>query len=73
MTKTGAESSVAFVDGAFEAWSGGAGTRAPGRAAIDLLVATLTEPFELRSMLRNEIAGGEREVVRLTEGPVRDS
>ena len=55
-----------FVDRAFESWSGQAGTRAPGRAAIDLLVATMTEPFELRPMLRNEIAGGEPEAVRLT-------
>jgi hypothetical protein len=59
---------VAFVERAFEAWSGGADTRPPGRAAIDLLVATLTEPFEIRPLLRNEIAGGEREVVRLTQG-----
>ncbi len=59
---------TAFVDGAFEAWSGGAGTRAPGRDAIDLLVATLTEPFEILPMLRNELAAGEREVVRLTKG-----
>ena len=57
-----------FVDRAFEAWSGQAGTRPPGQAAIDLLVATMTEPFEIRPMLRNEIAGGEREVVRLTAG-----
>ena len=41
-----------FVDRAFEAWSGEAGTRTPGRAAIDLLVATMTEPFEIRPMLR---------------------
>ena len=60
-------SSRGFVDRAFEVWSGEAGTRPPGRAAIDLLVATMTEPFEITPMLRNEIAGGEREVVRLTE------
>jgi hypothetical protein len=57
-----------FVAQAFEAWSGLAGTRPPGKAGIDLLVATMTEPFEIRPMLRNEIAGGEREVVRLTQG-----
>ena len=57
-----------FVERAFDAWSGQAGTRPPGRAAIDLLVATMTEPFEIHPMLRNEIAGGEPEVVRLTEG-----
>ena len=63
---TGRAELVRFVDRAFEAWSGRAGTRPPGRAAIDLLVATMTEPFELRPMLRNEIAGGEPEVLRLT-------
>ena len=57
----------AFIDRAFEAWSGQASTRPPGRAGIDLLVATMTDPFEIRPMLRNEIAGGEREVHRLTE------
>ncbi len=61
----------AFVDHAFEVWSGQAGTQPPGRPAIDLLVATMTEPIELRSMLRNEIAGGEREVVQLTRGQYR--
>jgi len=58
----------AFVDGAFDLWGGHVGERPPGRAAIDLLVSTLTEPIELRSMLRNEIAGGESSVVRLTNG-----
>jgi hypothetical protein len=57
-----------FIDRAFDAWSGQAGTRPPGRAGIDLLVATMTEPFEIRPMLRNEIARGERDVVRLTVG-----
>jgi hypothetical protein len=57
-----------FVDRAFEAWSGQAGTRPPGRSAIDLLVATMTEPLEIRPMLRNEIAGGDVEAVKLTEG-----
>jgi hypothetical protein len=57
-----------FLDRAFEAWSGQAGTLPPGRAGIDLLVATMTQPFEIRPMLRNAIAGGEREVLKLTEG-----
>ena len=52
---------------AFEAWSGRAGTRPPGKDAIDLLVATMTQPFEIRPMLRNEIASGDREAMRLTE------
>lgn len=57
-----------FIDGAFALWSGHAGEQPPGRATIDLLVATMTEPLQLRSMLRNEIAGGEVEVVKLTTG-----
>jgi len=61
----------AFVDGAFQLWGGHAGERPPGRAAIDLLVATMTAPIELHSMLRNEIAGGESSVVKLTTGQVR--
>ncbi len=39
----------------------------PGKDAIDLLVATMTQPFEIRPMLRNEIASGDREAMRLTE------
>ena len=64
----GREELRAFIDGAFALWSGHAGEQPPGRAAIDLLVATMTTPLELRSMLRNEIAGAEPEVDRLTEG-----
>ncbi len=56
----------AFIDRAFDAWSAKAGTQAPGHALVDLLVATMTEPLELRSMLRFEIANAEPEVVRLT-------
>ena len=58
----------AFVDRAFSHWHDAAGTYPPGRDGIDLLLATLVEPFEIRSMLRHEIAGGEADVVRLTEG-----
>lgn len=57
-----------FIDGAFALWSGHTGEQPPGRAAIDLLVATMTEPLELRSLLRNEIAGGEAQVIKLTAG-----
>ena len=67
-TEAGRDELTAFVDRAFELWSGSANTRPPGKAAIDLLVATMTEPFELKPMLRNEIAGAEPEVVRLTQG-----
>jgi hypothetical protein len=56
-----------WVDRCFELWSGGA-RRPPGTAGVELLTATLTSPLELRSLLRSEIAEGEREVVRLTDG-----
>ena len=55
----------AWVDRCFELWSGGA-RRSPGKLGVDLLSATITSPFELRSLLRSEIADGDREVVRLT-------
>lgn len=42
--------------------------RPPGPNGVGLLVDLLTEPVELRSMLRNELVSGEREVVRLTTG-----
>jgi hypothetical protein len=57
-----------FVDRAFEHWSGTAGTYPPGHDGIDLLLATMTEPFEIRSMLRHEIATGQAETVKLTSG-----
>ena len=60
----------AAIDRAFALWAGAADTRAPGEAGIRLLEELLTEPVELRSFLRNEIAEGEREVVRLTAGQV---
>jgi hypothetical protein len=55
-----------WVDRCFELWSGGA-RRAPGAKGIELLAATITSPLELRSLLRSEIAEGNREVVRLTD------
>ena len=57
----------AFLDRAFALWSARSGAPAPGRAAIAALVATLVAPFEITSMLRFEIAGGETEVTKLTE------
>jgi hypothetical protein len=57
-----------FVDRAFELWSGRSGEGPPGRDGIDLLRATMTEPLEIRSMLRFEIATGQAETVRLTTG-----
>lgn len=55
-----------FLDRAFGYWSSAAGTYPPGREGIDLLRSTMTEPFEIRSMLRHEISAGEAEVVTLT-------
>ncbi|MGH2511367.1 MAG: nuclease-related domain-containing protein, partial [Candidatus Limnocylindrales bacterium] len=57
-----------FIERALAAWSGGSDTQPPGAAAIGLLVATMSEPFEIRPMLRNEIAAGEVELVSLTTG-----
>ncbi len=57
-----------WVDAAFTSWAGGAATRAPGESGVRILEQLLTEPVELRSLLRNEIAEGDREVVRLTNG-----
>lgn len=56
----------AWVDRCFELWAGGA-RRSPGAKGVELLSATITSPFELRSLLRSEIADGDREVVRLTD------
>jgi len=56
----------AWVDRCFELWAGGA-RGAPGAKGIELLSATITSPLELRSLLRSEIADGDREVVRLTD------
>ena len=56
----------AWVDAAFGLWAGGA-RRAPGAKGLELLAATITSPLELRTLLRSEIAEGEREVVRLTD------
>ena len=65
-SEAGRSELTVFVDRAFELWSGSAQTQPPGRAAIDLLVATMSEPFEISAMLRNEIAAGDSNVVKLT-------
>ena len=57
----------AWVDRAFELWAGNGTRRAPGAKGVDLLAATMTSPLEMRSLLRSEIAAGDREVVRLTD------
>ena len=58
----------AWVDQAFAMWAGGADTRAPGEQGVGLLENLLTEPIELRSLLRNEIRAGEHDLIRLTPG-----
>jgi UvrD-like helicase C-terminal domain/AAA domain/Nuclease-related domain len=65
-TEAGRNELTAFVDRAFELWSGSANTQPPGKTAIDLLIATMSSPFEITPMLRNEIAEGESKVVELT-------
>jgi len=56
----------AWVDRCFELWSGGA--RLPPRATgVELLQATVTSPLELRTLLRSEIADGNRDVVTATD------
>ena len=57
----------AFVDRAFDLWSGKPGERPPGRAGIALLEAIEKAPIELRSMLRHEIADAQRDIIRLTD------
>ena len=55
------------VDRALDCWAGqSADRRAPGEDGVRLLDELLTTPVELRSLLRSEIAEGEREVVVLT-------
>lgn len=56
------------IERAFELWAGESGDhRAPGATGVHLLEAILHEPIALRSLLRGEIADGERELVALTE------
>ena len=58
----------AFLDRTFDFWGAKADERPPGPKAIELLHETLFEPFEIRSLLRYEIAGGESRVITLTNG-----
>jgi hypothetical protein len=58
----------AWIDAVFAAWGQGGDTRPPGPTGIRVLEGWLTDPIELRSLLRTEIAEGTRETVRLTEG-----
>jgi hypothetical protein len=65
-TEAGRDELKAFIDRAFESWSGSSETQPPGKSGIDVLVAMTSEPFEITPMLRNEIAEGEPKVVKLT-------
>ncbi|MEP6638991.1 MAG: ATP-binding domain-containing protein, partial [Chloroflexota bacterium] len=56
----------AWVERAYELWDSPS-KRAPGQKGVELLAATITSPLELRTLLRSEIAEGDREVVRLTD------
>ena len=55
-----------WVDRCFELWDTGS-KRGPGVKGVELLTSMVTSPLELRSLLRGEIADGNREVVRLTD------
>ena len=55
------------VETALDRWTDGAATkRAPGPAGVHLLSEILETPVELKSLLRSEIAEGERTVIELT-------
>jgi nuclease-like protein/UvrD-like helicase family protein/AAA domain-containing protein len=54
-----------WVDRCYELWDTGR-KRGPGQRGIELLTRIVTAPIELRSLLRSEIADGNREVARLT-------
>jgi len=55
-----------WVDRCFELWDTGA-RRGPGAQGVGLLTSMVTSPMTLRSLLRGEIAEGNREVVQLTD------
>lgn len=56
------------VEHAFGLWAGeGSKRKPPGEKGVRLLEEILTTPVALRSLLRSEIAEGEREVVALTD------
>lgn len=62
----------AWLDRVLEAFGrDSAARRPPGSKGVALLIDLLEDPIELRSMLRNELAEGEREVVRLTAGQLQ--
>ena len=64
----GTDALRSWLDRAYGMWAGAADTRPPGDRGVDVLADLLTQPIELRSLLRSEIAAGEREAVRMTRG-----
>lgn len=63
----GAAVTRAAIERALDTWSADApGRREPGRDAVRLLEEILETPVELRSLLRSEIAEGERTTIALT-------
>ena len=71
LPKEDPEATCRAVERAFELWAGESGgsaaKRAPGANGVHLLEEILETPIALRSLLRGEIADGERAVVELTE------
>ena len=71
LPKDDPEATCRAVERAFELWAGESGgsaaKRAPGANGVHLLEEILETPIALRSLLRGEIADGERAVVELTE------
>lgn len=62
------ESTCRAVERAFELWAGESRAKqGPGEQGVHLLEEILETPIALRSLLRGEIADGEREVVALTD------
>ncbi len=62
------EATCRAVERAFELWAGESRAKqGPGEQGVHLLEEILETPIALRSLLRGEIADGEREVVALTD------
>ena len=68
LPKDDPEATCRAVERAFELWAGKSGPKqAPGTQGVHLLEEILETPIDLRSLLRGEIADGERAVVELTD------
>jgi len=68
LPKDDPEATCRAVERAFELWArDSAARRTPGANGVHLLEEILETPIALRSLLRGEIADGERAIVELTE------